>query len=103
MGFHKNNYFTTMLIFIMFFVLGFHEALAMRPLDGEPWLNKNLAMQTLQRGPVTPSGPNPCTYIPGRSHGRCTLSEMDVADHVAHAPPAFPDHVVSFAAASIAN
>jgi hypothetical protein len=104
MGFHKNNYFTIMLIFNILCVLGFHEVLAMRPINGEPWLNKILAMQSLQKGtPTPPSGPNPCTNIPGSSRGRCTLSEINVAGHVAHAPPAFPDLIVSLATASIAN
>ncbi|KAK4568260.1 hypothetical protein RGQ29_003873, partial [Quercus rubra] len=38
---------------------------AMRSLGGEQWLKKeSLLLQSAQRGPVTPSGPNPCTYIP---------------------------------------
>nr|POE75860.1 hypothetical protein CFP56_05127 [Quercus suber] len=45
---------------------------AMRPLDGEQWLKKeSLLLQSVQRGPVTGSGPNPCTYIPGRNKGNC--------------------------------
>ncbi|KAE7997774.1 hypothetical protein FH972_002378 [Carpinus fangiana] len=46
-----------------------------RPLEGEQWLIRKTSLeiiQSLQRGPVTPSGANPCTYIPGRSTGTCT-------------------------------
>ncbi|KAL4633730.1 hypothetical protein ACB092_04G143200 [Castanea dentata] len=41
---------------------------AMRPLEGEQWVKKeSLLLQSVRRGPVTtPSGPNPCTYIPSR-------------------------------------
>ena len=45
---------------------------AMRPLEGEQWLKKeSLLLQSVQRGPVTGSGTNPCTNIPGRSKGIC--------------------------------
>ncbi|XP_038718460.1 uncharacterized protein LOC120011428 [Tripterygium wilfordii] len=61
-----------------------------RPLGGEEWFKKDgLLLQSLQRGPVTGSGPNPCTYIPGRGTGTCTLNGMNVAGHVA--APAIKD------------
>ena len=45
---------------------------AKRPLEGEQWVKKeSFLLQSVQRGPVTPSGPNPCTYIPGRSKDIC--------------------------------
>ncbi|KAH7865685.1 hypothetical protein Vadar_009822 [Vaccinium darrowii] len=79
----------------------------MRPLQGEEWLNnlKTLAIQSLQRGPVTPSGASPCTYIPGGPRGRCALAENegDFSGHVGRAPPAFPEVTVKFVAASNEN
>ena len=45
---------------------------ATRPLEGEQWLKKErLLLQSLQRAPVPPSGPSPCTNIPGRNQGNC--------------------------------
>ncbi|KAL6989141.1 hypothetical protein U1Q18_014893 [Sarracenia purpurea var. burkii] len=80
----------------------------MRPLGGEQWLkSEGLAIQSsLQRGPVPASkGGNPCTNIPGNGRGRCTLAEteMNFSGQFAHAPPAFPNVMVKFAAASNAN
>ncbi|KAE8660695.1 transcription factor bHLH3-like [Hibiscus syriacus] len=64
----------------------------MRPMHGEQWLEKDdeLLFQSLQKGPVTGSGHNPCTEIPGRETGVCKLGGMNVAGYVTHAPPAFP-------------
>ncbi|KAK4431164.1 hypothetical protein Salat_0878500 [Sesamum alatum] len=77
---------------------------ATRPLEGEQWLNKNLVIQSLPRGPVPPSGGSPCTYIPGgRSRGRCALAaeEGDFSGQQAAAPAAaFPPVMVHFAAAT---
>ncbi|KAG7984684.1 hypothetical protein I3843_04G173100 [Carya illinoinensis] len=49
---------------------------AMRPLKGDEYWRKEasglLIQSVLQKGTVTPSGPNPCTHIPGRGSGVCT-------------------------------
>ncbi|KAJ9696875.1 hypothetical protein PVL29_008876 [Vitis rotundifolia] len=43
----------------------FRELEAMRLLGGGQWAKRNsLVLQSLQKGPVLPSGPNPCTHIP---------------------------------------
>ncbi|KAJ4726837.1 Collagen alpha-1(II) chain-like [Melia azedarach] len=42
-------------------------------------------LQSLQRGPVPPSG-NGCTYIPGRGGRHCT-DQMNFAAHVMPPPP----------------
>ncbi|KAK8487856.1 hypothetical protein V6N13_045981 [Hibiscus sabdariffa] len=77
---------------------------AMRPLHGEKRLAKDeLLFQSLQKGPVTGSGHNPCTEIPGRETGVCKLSGMNVAGYVMHAPPAFPGFVAEFGVVSIAK
>lgn len=79
------------------------QASAMRPLFEEQWLQKNpIKIQSLRKGPVPSRGGNPCTYIPGRGRGRCTLTQMNfAATATAHATqPAFPDIVEKFAAAS---
>ncbi|KAJ6854637.1 hypothetical protein NC651_039549 [Populus alba x Populus x berolinensis] len=79
--------------------------LCSRPLEGEQWLKQNLGnIQSLERGPVPPSDGSSCTHTPGRGSGHCPLGEMNFAGHnVAHAPPAFPDAIVNFAAASVTN
>ncbi|KAL4302894.1 hypothetical protein GQ457_10G013940 [Hibiscus cannabinus] len=95
-------------IFVFLFLLTFDHISAIRPLDEQqaPLIfNKNLIIQSLPRGPVPPSAGNPCTNIPGRGHGRCTLTEMDVAGGrsrtgmVHGAPPMFSDMVFKFASA----
>ncbi|XP_021283166.1 uncharacterized protein LOC110415777 [Herrania umbratica] len=96
--------FTVTFVAAVVLLLGFdRHVLAARPLDEVPF-DEALIVQSLQRGPVPPSGGNPCTNIPGRNHGRCTLSEMNVVGGgggmLAHPPPAFPDLVVDFGAAS---
>ncbi|OMO96234.1 hypothetical protein COLO4_15407 [Corchorus olitorius] len=104
----KVTKFTVTFIFaIVLLLISFDQhVLATRPLDEEvqvPTLDKNLILQSLQRGPVPPSGGNPCTNTPGRSRGRCMLTEMNGHGGVAHPPPAFPEYVVSFGAASAAR
>ncbi|CAL5363233.1 unnamed protein product [Camellia sinensis] len=103
MVFHTSN--KTIFIFFTLFLFGSREILGMRQLEGEQWLsNKGLVIQSIKRGPVPPSGSNPCTYIPG-GHGRCTLAENEVnfSGHVGRAPPAFPDVMVRFGVASKKN
>ncbi|GMN53490.1 hypothetical protein TIFTF001_022635 [Ficus carica] len=45
--------------------------------------NKGLGLgfQTLPRGPVPPSGPSGCTYIPGGGGPNCPLGEKNYAGH----------------------
>lgn len=38
-----------------------------------------IVLQSLQRGPVTPSGPSGCTYIPGSGGSPCPVKEMNFA------------------------
>lgn len=104
--------FTVTFILGVLFLLSFRQVLGTRPLDEDlqlqlPSSDKSLILQVLQRGPVPPSGRNPCTNIPGRNRGRCT-AEMNVVGGDedgggVHAPPpvpTFPEFVVKFAAAS---
>ena len=61
----------TVLLFVTI-IFASSQVGAMRPLEGAQWLKKeSLLLQSVQRGPVTGSGPNPCTYIPGRNKGNC--------------------------------
>ncbi|GMI79178.1 hypothetical protein HRI_001587100 [Hibiscus trionum] len=86
------------IVTFIFCILLFHQHVsAARPLHVHAAFNENLIIQALPRGPVPPSAGNPCTNIPGRSRGRCTLAEMNavgggsVVHH--HAPPPVPFRV----------
>ncbi|KAL4643423.1 hypothetical protein ACB092_02G091200 [Castanea dentata] len=46
---------------------------------GGELLHKGLGLQSLQRGPVAPSGPSGCTYIPGTNGPGCPVNEMHYA------------------------
>ncbi|EXB81303.1 hypothetical protein L484_005741 [Morus notabilis] len=69
MGFSQRR-----IIFTAFLVLAIMLACAtlgeMRALEGEEWL-KQLVIQSLPKGQNSPSSPNPCNNIPGRSNGKC--------------------------------
>lgn len=91
-----------MFVFTAILLLGLQQIWASRPLEEEQWLHKNnLVIQSLQRGTVRGSQKNPCSTVPGRSRGRCTLTEMNFAGHVARPTPPFPDVVVKFGPPSI--
>lgn len=62
----------------------------MRPLLDDQIL---LVSQSLQKGPVPPSGGSPCSTVPRGGSGICNLNAKKIAAFV-HAPPAFPTHVV---------
>ncbi|KAF5730021.1 hypothetical protein HS088_TW20G00391 [Tripterygium wilfordii] len=96
MGFHKNNVCGTAFLVIIIIIHSMsclQETMGIRTLEGDQWL---VLGQSLQRGQVPPSGGNPCTYIPKRGKGRCTLSEMNIAGR-AH-PKTFSNHILNFAA-----
>ncbi|CAN0892843.1 hypothetical protein LINGRAHAP2_LOCUS17801 [Linum grandiflorum] len=42
-------------------------------------LVERINIQSLQRGPVTPSRSSPCGHVPNRGTGKCTLGGMNVA------------------------
>ena len=90
--------------FLVFLGWRIEEVEAVRPLHGgEQWAEGNsLLRQSLQAGPVPPSGPSPCTHIPGQRGGRCALNEMNVAGRVGLVPPAFPKFVIDVVVASVA-
>ncbi|CAN1233474.1 hypothetical protein LINPERPRIM_LOCUS3915 [Linum perenne] len=66
------------MILVVVLLMGCRQTSAARPLLETDHLMR-LNIQSLQRGPVTPSKPSPCGHVPGRGSGRCTLSGMNVA------------------------
>ncbi|KAK7343999.1 hypothetical protein VNO77_13183 [Canavalia gladiata] len=49
-------------------------------------MKQQLSLMSLDKGPVTPSGPSGCTYIPGTGGTHCPapVEEMNVAGNVQH-------------------
>jgi len=90
---HRKNAFAT--LFMLSILSASLQLGAMRPL-GIQWLKQEgLLFHFLPKGPVTPSSPNPCTYIPKRGSGTCKLNGMNIAGSVvARSPPAFSKHTV---------
>ncbi|GKU86299.1 hypothetical protein SLEP1_g839 [Rubroshorea leprosula] len=88
--YEKNDLCKIILLFCFF--LSSIQLATPRPLGGDWWgMKDELVFPSLQRGPETPSGPNPCTYIPGGSSGNCQLNSINVVGHVVHTPAAaFP-------------
>ncbi|XP_012483250.1 uncharacterized protein LOC105797927 [Gossypium raimondii] len=99
MGFLKlTSVFNISLLFILFFI---SSTAAIRPTQwqGEQLFRKIVPdhFETLQRGPVPPSGGSPCTNIPGGS-GTCLVNEINAAGHLLRSPPVFPAvHVIKAA------
>ncbi|XWS36391.1 hypothetical protein CRYUN_Cryun20dG0081500 [Craigia yunnanensis] len=99
---HGKNLFGTLLVFSL--LVTSLQVGAMRPMDGKQWLVKDeLVFQSLQPGPVTPSGHNPCTNIPGRETGVCKLGGINITGNVMHASLAFPSVVDEFGVVSAAK
>ncbi|KAI5580330.1 hypothetical protein POPTR_008G163000v4 [Populus trichocarpa] len=73
----------------------------MRPMHEEQLLKKHVPLiESLQRGPVPPSEPSPCTHIPGGS-GTCKLNEKNFVGRAnRQPPPAFPSSVTEQSKAS---
>ena len=74
---------------------------AMRPLHAEKLLKKHfLHIESLQRGPVTPSAGSPPTHIPEGS-GTTKFNEMNFVGRAnRQPPPAFPSSVTQQSKAS---
>ncbi|KAJ8749128.1 hypothetical protein K2173_013735 [Erythroxylum novogranatense] len=94
---------TLVVLFLLsiFLHVSFEQA-EMRPLGDEQlmWKQQGLVLQSLQKGGPANSSPNPCSYVPGRGTGTCTLNGMNVAGSVVRSPPAFPGLVVDVGVAS---
>lgn len=73
---------------------------ATRVLHEELLLNKDIQVQSLQKGPVTPPGGSGCTYIPGTSGPGCPVKEMNVAGDVFHRSGAYPPPMLTFGVAA---
>ena len=85
----------TLNVFLIFCIvsISLNGSNAARVLPMEKWLIKSqlLLLESLPRGPVPPSGPSSCTYIPGQGGPPCPLNEKHFAGRLrrglVHAPP----------------
>ncbi|KAJ8751965.1 hypothetical protein K2173_000711 [Erythroxylum novogranatense] len=93
---------TLVVLFLLSIFLVSFEQAEMTPLGDERLMRKQqgLVLQSLQKGGPATSSPNPCSYVPGRGTGTCTLNGMNVAGSVVRSPPAFPGLVVDVGVAS---
>nr|KYP60783.1 hypothetical protein KK1_023196 [Cajanus cajan] len=69
---------------------------------GRAWNMKEPNLMILDKGPVTPSGPSTCTYIPGSGGRNCPpVNEMNVAGNTQHySGETYPRLVVPFGVAT---
>ncbi|EOX94529.1 Uncharacterized protein TCM_004138 [Theobroma cacao] len=82
------------------FVTAVNFLLSTHPCEASRLLNEDvLVLQSLQKGPVPPSGRNGCTNIPGRGGPPCT-SHRAFAGHIMAPPRLQPDHMSLFRAAA---
>ena len=74
-------------------------------MTGERWLPAPRVPMAMLRGAVPSSSRNPCSFIPGFSRGRCTLSEADDGAAAVHGGSSALSRLNAdgFAAASMAN
>ncbi|KAJ6898636.1 hypothetical protein NC652_025222 [Populus alba x Populus x berolinensis] len=79
--------FFTILFTILLTLSTIQFGAAMRPVHGEQWLKNHFPrIESLQRGPVSPSAGSPCSHNPGGS-GHCTMNEMNFVGRANHQPP----------------
>ncbi|PON53260.1 hypothetical protein PanWU01x14_203730 [Parasponia andersonii] len=98
---------TTLAVVLLISLLHFEPSRASRVLyehhHEEGLIMKGLEFQSLPRGPVPPSGPSGCTYIPGSGGSNCQLGEKHyVVDSIRHVSP-FPRLVVQVGVATNQN
>ncbi|KAK1395307.1 hypothetical protein POM88_014363 [Heracleum sosnowskyi] len=89
---------TVVTMMLMILTSDIQSANGMRPLgEYKKWLKElpvPVLLESLPRGPVSPSSSSPCTHIPGgKPTGHCTIEEMNFAGHVFPPPLVFPTHV----------
>lgn len=65
---------STIIVLVLLYHVHVQPCKAGRVLHEERELKMNIVLQSLQRGPVPPSGPSGCTNIPGSSGPNCPLN-----------------------------
>ena len=84
------------IISIIFIILINSIAATARPLEGE-WGSKKglIVLESLQKGPVAPSGRSGCTYVSKNPGPRCPLNERNFAVHAPVVEPGSHDTIIS--------
>ncbi|KAK9732885.1 hypothetical protein RND81_04G029600 [Saponaria officinalis] len=70
------NFWRTLLLYCIIFILGFKQIMAIRPLEFETnqqVILRGLVFSALPKGQYRPSKASPCTFIPIKGKGRCTF------------------------------
>lgn len=64
-------------IVLIFYITNLQPLTAVRQLQGDQWGWKKgvLMLESLQKGPVPPSEPSGCSYVPRRDVGPCPINE----------------------------
>lgn len=75
---------------LLAFLIHIHPCKAGRVLREQVLLNKQMRLQALQKGPVTPPGGSGCTHIPEGGKMSCPVKEMNVAGDVLNRSAAYP-------------
>lgn len=68
-----------LILLLVLTIMYVRPSLGGRVLNMEKW--KELRLQALDKGPVTPSGPSGCSFISGSGGTHCPIKEMNVAGH----------------------
>ncbi|KAL9161767.1 hypothetical protein ABFS82_07G042200 [Erythranthe guttata] len=89
-------------IFLLCLQLGKSSRLLLLHDEGEEALlkDKSLFLNSLQKGPVPPSGPSGCTNIPGSGGSPCPINEMHFAGRGRSSAAAYPQSVATFGVAT---
>lgn len=84
--FHTMKTLNVILALVLFITIAYVEPnMASRVLN----TRNKLQLQSLDKGPVTPSGPSGCTFIPGSGGTKCPVEEMNFAGD-GHRRPDYP-------------
>ena len=98
---------TALAILLLLSLLHFEPSTASRVLYDHKeeliMVTKGLEFQSLPRGPVPPSGPSGCTYVPGSGGSNCPLGEKHYVGDSFHRASAFPHLVVQVGVATNQN
>ncbi|KAL9661860.1 hypothetical protein QQ045_026688 [Rhodiola kirilowii] len=98
---------TRRVVVLIVFIFVLNPAYAMRPLNQvliKPASTDHvkykslLITNVLQRGPVPPSGPSPCTFIPGQGSGSCPTATAATLNGKNFAGHTFPTHKAAIVA-----
>ncbi|KAF9608932.1 hypothetical protein IFM89_012100 [Coptis chinensis] len=91
----------TVVVIIVLSIVHPHNATRTLYEEEEKWMMKrSLISESLQKGPIPPSGPSGCTYIPGNGGPSCHIKGKMVAGYVFARARAYPHLIRPFGVAA---